>query len=80
MLVESQVLLGAGQVVLLATTITGSQFCSFVMYQVVGQLQVLTPLLLIYRVMQGKTYNSKTSVEIETLRFAARNDAHEVST
>ncbi|KAF8995717.1 hypothetical protein BDQ17DRAFT_1365357, partial [Cyathus striatus] len=67
MLVESQVLLGAGQVALLAT-IPISKY-STVMYQVVGQLQVLSPIILIYRVMQGKTCDSKTIAELGTLKF-----------
>ncbi|KAF8990157.1 hypothetical protein BDQ17DRAFT_1333655 [Cyathus striatus] len=63
MLVESQVLLGAGQVALLATLGIESN-SSTAMYQVVGQLQVLSPILLIYRVMQGKTYDLKKIAEI----------------
>ncbi|KAF8975866.1 hypothetical protein BDQ17DRAFT_1385217 [Cyathus striatus] len=66
MLVESQALLGAGQVALLATVQT--QYGN-IMYQVVGQLQVLSPIILIYRVMQGKTCDSKTIAELGTLKF-----------
>ncbi|KAF9000992.1 hypothetical protein BDQ17DRAFT_1327450 [Cyathus striatus] len=66
MLVESQALLGIGQLALLATILplklpgletynASNSPSSIVMYQIVGQLQVLTPALLIYQVMQGKT-------------------------
>ncbi|KAF8979199.1 hypothetical protein BDQ17DRAFT_1382037 [Cyathus striatus] len=66
MLVESQALLGAGQVALLATALNKY---GNIMYQVVGQLQVLSPIILIYRVMQGKTCDSKTIAELGTLKF-----------
>ncbi|KAF9000969.1 hypothetical protein BDQ17DRAFT_1426800 [Cyathus striatus] len=88
MLVESQALLDIGQVALLATSAqldsprlendaVGDFPLSVIMYQIVGQLQVLTPVLLIYRVMQGKTYDSKTVVEMEPLRFTASNHTRE---
>ncbi|KAF8986054.1 hypothetical protein BDQ17DRAFT_1376324 [Cyathus striatus] len=56
MLVESQSLLGVGQAALVGTGIRGKY--GNIMYQVVGQLQVLAPIVLIYRVLQGKTYVS----------------------
>ncbi|KAF9000948.1 hypothetical protein BDQ17DRAFT_1542942 [Cyathus striatus] len=90
MIVESQALLGIGQVVLLATilplqspTLANNNFknspSSVVMYRIVGQLQVLTPVLLIYRVMQGKTYDSKTVVEMGTVGFSAGNGARKIT-
>ncbi|KAF9000984.1 hypothetical protein BDQ17DRAFT_644938 [Cyathus striatus] len=93
MLVESQALLGIGQLALLATILplqvprfpgletdsTSNSPSSVVMYQIVGQLQVLSPVLLIYRVMQGKTYDSKTAVEMGTLRLTASNNAREMA-
>ncbi|KAF8990077.1 hypothetical protein BDQ17DRAFT_393583 [Cyathus striatus] len=71
MLVESQMLLGAGQVVLLGTGL-GTSYGS-TMYQVVGQLQVLASITPIYRVMQGRMCDLKTIAEI-TLKF--NNDTH----
>ncbi|KAF9000974.1 hypothetical protein BDQ17DRAFT_1358931 [Cyathus striatus] len=90
MLVESQALLGVGQVALLATNShldlhsvvnnnVGDFPFSVIIYQIVGQLQVLSPVLLIYRVMQGKTYDSKTVVEMGTLRFSDSTDAREIT-
>ncbi|KAF9000978.1 hypothetical protein BDQ17DRAFT_1426807 [Cyathus striatus] len=90
MLVESQALLGIGQLALLATILplesptltiynTSNSPSSVIMYQIVGQLQVLTPVLLIYRVMQGKIYDSKTVVEMGMVRSSAGNDSHKIS-
>ncbi|KAF9000988.1 hypothetical protein BDQ17DRAFT_644990 [Cyathus striatus] len=90
MLVESQALLGIGQLALLATILplyspaladynTSNSPSSFVTYQIAAQLQVLTPVLLIYRIMQGKTYDSKTVVEMGTVRFSACNDTRKIT-
>ncbi|KAF9002670.1 hypothetical protein BDQ17DRAFT_1482158 [Cyathus striatus] len=89
-LVESQALLGIGQVALLATilplessTLANYNYSyspsSSVTYQLVGQLQAVTPVLLIYRVMQGKVYDSKTIVEMGTVRFSAGKNVGKVT-
>ncbi|KAF8995715.1 hypothetical protein BDQ17DRAFT_1365350 [Cyathus striatus] len=67
MLLESQVLVGAGQVGLLATGITPY---GRVMYQIFGQLQVLAPNFHIYRVAHGKRCDTKMIEEISTLKFS----------
>ncbi|KAF8993062.1 hypothetical protein BDQ17DRAFT_1431998 [Cyathus striatus] len=38
-------------------------------YQGVGQVQILTPMMLIYRIIQGKLYNSQTIAHITQIRF-----------
>ncbi|KAF8980347.1 hypothetical protein BDQ17DRAFT_1380765 [Cyathus striatus] len=43
-----------------------------IFYQVTGQIQVLSPMILIYRVMQGKMCNSQTIEQITEIRF--KND------
>ncbi|KAF8980364.1 hypothetical protein BDQ17DRAFT_1380762, partial [Cyathus striatus] len=60
MLVESQAHLCISQVILLATSLMSDYIkYGFTFFQIVGQLQVLAPMMLIYRVMQGKVYNSQ---------------------
>ncbi|KAF8991091.1 hypothetical protein BDQ17DRAFT_1433306 [Cyathus striatus] len=39
------------------------------LYQISRQIQVLSPIILIYRVMQGKLCNSQTIAQITQLRF-----------
>ncbi|KAF8993050.1 hypothetical protein BDQ17DRAFT_1431989 [Cyathus striatus] len=38
-------------------------------YQITGQIQVLSPMILIYRVMQGKMCNSQMVAQITQLKF-----------
>ncbi|KAF8994285.1 hypothetical protein BDQ17DRAFT_1528370, partial [Cyathus striatus] len=68
MLLESQALLGVGQVTLLVTLSLQSNY-RMTFYHIVGQLQVLTPLMLIYRVAQGKVYNLNTITQLTQIRF-----------
>ncbi|KAF9004398.1 hypothetical protein BDQ17DRAFT_1424828 [Cyathus striatus] len=72
MVVESQLLLGIAQVTMLVSLIQANA-ALFVygptFYQVTGQIQVLSPMVLIYRVMQGKMCNSKTIAQITRLKF-----------
>ncbi|KAF9012069.1 hypothetical protein BDQ17DRAFT_1420465 [Cyathus striatus] len=75
MVVESQSLLGVAQVIMLVSLIeTYSNIATYglTFYQVTGQIQVLSPMILIYRVMQGKMYNSETIAQIAQLRI--KND------
>ncbi|KAF8983369.1 hypothetical protein BDQ17DRAFT_767735 [Cyathus striatus] len=72
MVVESQSLLGIAQVTMLvslidANTVIANYAPTFL--QVTGQIQVLSPMILIYRVMQGKMCNSQTIAQIIQLRF-----------
>ncbi|KAF8995714.1 hypothetical protein BDQ17DRAFT_977772 [Cyathus striatus] len=73
-LVECHVLLGAGQVALLGASLGTSYGSS--MYQVLGQIQVLAPIVPLYQVEQGRMCNLKTIAEI-TLKF--KNDTKETS-
>ncbi|KAF8987867.1 hypothetical protein BDQ17DRAFT_1374605, partial [Cyathus striatus] len=72
MVVESQLLLGIAQVLMLASLIetnAGGLMYSTAFYQVTGQIHVLSPMILIYRVMQGRMCNTQTIAQITQLRF-----------
>ncbi|KAF8987920.1 hypothetical protein BDQ17DRAFT_1374554 [Cyathus striatus] len=54
-----------GQAVLLAVgTTLGSGYVPAAIYEIIGQLQVLAPISLIYRVMQGRACEPRTMAQI----------------
>ncbi|KAF8993859.1 hypothetical protein BDQ17DRAFT_1367779 [Cyathus striatus] len=72
MLTESQILTMIAQSVMLAFVCYSNPVInngeSLTMYQILGQVQALAPMLIIYRVIQGKAWSSNTFAQITKSR------------